>query len=450
MATNNTSQMEGAGTGRPPLFNGTHYSYWKNRMRIFIESMEFDLWTIVEEGYTKPTITTEGITTEKPKSRWSIDEKNKYTLNSRAMNALFCGLSPEEYNKVSVCKTAKEIWDTLEVTNEGTSQVKDSKISTLMHKYEMFKMKPDETISEMYTRFTNIVNGLTSLGRETPTVEIVRKILQALPPKKWRPKVTAIEEAKDLKTLSVEQLIGSLITHEMVLTEEEDEKPKKGIALQATSKDEESEEDEEMALLTRRFKKFIKRKEVKRTDQGDRERKNNNREEERRCYNCDKVGHIAANCRVKQNKGKKAFAATWDDEDDELDISDSEVSEFGFIASIDNEQDDFVDADLIDDDIYTAFESLYNESKNISLKNSSLKKKIISLEEENSILINKISSLENDLKQKNIDLEKFNFSSKKLNTLLGNQRMFGDRSGIGYNTFLVPTLVKKRLSDHVR
>lgn len=121
----------------------------------------------------------------------------------------------------------------------------------------------------------------------------------------------------------------------------------------------------------------MKRKEVRRTDQGDRERKNNNKEEERRCYNCNKVGPIAANCRVKQNKGKKAFAATWDDEDDELDISDSEVSEFGFIASIDNEQDDYLEEDLIDDDIYTAFGSLYNESKNISLKNCSLKKKIV-------------------------------------------------------------------------
>ncbi|KAG5531935.1 hypothetical protein RHGRI_026516 [Rhododendron griersonianum] len=112
-----------------------------------------------------------------------------------------------------------------------------------------------------------------------------------------------------------------------------------------------------MALLTRRFKKFIKRKEVRRTDQGDRERKPNNKEEERRCFNCDKVGYIAANCRVKQNKGKKAFAATWDDEDDELDISDSEVSEFGFIASIDNEQNDYLDEDVTDGDIYTAFEN---------------------------------------------------------------------------------------------
>lgn len=66
MAFNNYSKMDGVATGRRPLFNGTHYSSWKNRMRIYIESMEFDLCTIVEEVSTKPTIITECITSEKP------------------------------------------------------------------------------------------------------------------------------------------------------------------------------------------------------------------------------------------------------------------------------------------------------------------------------------------------------------------------------------------------
>ncbi|MCI92293.1 aspartyl-tRNA synthetase, partial [Trifolium medium] len=33
----------------------------------------------------------------------------------------------------------------------------------------------------------------------------------------WRPKVTAIEEAKDLKKMSLEVLISNLRNHEMVL-----------------------------------------------------------------------------------------------------------------------------------------------------------------------------------------------------------------------------------------
>ena len=44
----------------------------------------------------------------------------------------------------------------LEVTHEGTSRVKDSKISMLVHDYELIKMKPHESIKDMFTQFTNI------------------------------------------------------------------------------------------------------------------------------------------------------------------------------------------------------------------------------------------------------------------------------------------------------
>lgn len=42
----------------------------------------------------------------------------------KTMNILFCGLNVEEFNRVSMCANAKEIWDTLETTHEGTNQVK--------------------------------------------------------------------------------------------------------------------------------------------------------------------------------------------------------------------------------------------------------------------------------------------------------------------------------------
>lgn len=75
--------------------------------------------------------------------------------------------------------------------------------------------------------------------------------------------------------------------------EEEDEKPRKGIALKAACKDEKPEEDEEVALNGDSIM-FIK-KDGKRTEQGDRERRND-KENERRSFNCEKIGHIAAKC----------------------------------------------------------------------------------------------------------------------------------------------------------
>ncbi|XP_038882257.1 uncharacterized protein LOC120073484 [Benincasa hispida] len=113
------------------------------------------------------------------------------------MNCLFCALCLDEFNRVSACNSAKEIWDMPEVTHEGTNQVKESKISMLVHNYELFKMDANETISEMFTRFTNIVNALKGLGKSYTTSENVRKILRSLP-KSWEAKVTMIQEAKDL------------------------------------------------------------------------------------------------------------------------------------------------------------------------------------------------------------------------------------------------------------
>ena len=39
---------EGAFINRPPSFNGTGYTYWKERMKIFIESIDLDIWDAVE------------------------------------------------------------------------------------------------------------------------------------------------------------------------------------------------------------------------------------------------------------------------------------------------------------------------------------------------------------------------------------------------------------------
>ncbi|GAV73762.1 UBN2 domain-containing protein [Cephalotus follicularis] len=57
------------------------------------------------------------------------------------------------------------MWDRLEVTYEGINQVKDTKISMLVHEYELFQMHEDEDIKSMFTRFTNIINALQSLDK---------------------------------------------------------------------------------------------------------------------------------------------------------------------------------------------------------------------------------------------------------------------------------------------
>ena len=63
----------------------------------------------------------------------------------------------------------------------------------------------------------------------------------------WKPKVTAIQEAKDLSSLKMEELLSSLRVHEIELNEEEPAQKNKSIAFKATkfnsSKEYSTEED---------------------------------------------------------------------------------------------------------------------------------------------------------------------------------------------------------------
>ena len=95
------------------------------------------------------------------------------------------------YNRISLCESAKEIWDKLEVAHEGTNQVKKSKISLLVQSYEMLKISSSESISEMFTRFTTIINKLKNLEKSSTNEKMIEILLRSLP-KQWQPKVTAI------------------------------------------------------------------------------------------------------------------------------------------------------------------------------------------------------------------------------------------------------------------
>lgn len=75
-----------------------------------------------------------------------------------------------------------------------TSQVKNSKISLLVHQYELFKMLPNESVSDMFGWFMNIINPLNNLGKKYSNEEKIKKLLRYLS-SEWNSKVTDIEEA---------------------------------------------------------------------------------------------------------------------------------------------------------------------------------------------------------------------------------------------------------------
>jgi len=185
--------------------------------------------------------------------------------------------------KMSDNSTTKAMFASLCANYEGSKKVREAKALMLVHQYELFKMKEDESIEQMYSRFQTLVSGLQILKKSYVASNHVSKILRSLPAR-WRSKVTAIEEAKDLSTLSVEDLACSLKVHEIGLDEHEPSKKVKSIALPSRGKsskalkvvesedespDGDSDEDptEKMAMLSnkleylaRKNRKFLSKK----------------------------------------------------------------------------------------------------------------------------------------------------------------------------------------------
>ena len=67
---------------------------------------------------------------KKPKE-FNTEDFRMMEKNAKAKKLLYFGLGPNEYTRISECESAKEIWDALQVANEGTSQVKQSRIESL-------------------------------------------------------------------------------------------------------------------------------------------------------------------------------------------------------------------------------------------------------------------------------------------------------------------------------
>ncbi|GJR40393.1 retrovirus-related pol polyprotein from transposon TNT 1-94 [Tanacetum coccineum] len=151
-----------------------------------------------------------------PFEKQSDDLKKRLAKNNEAKMVIYNALPRKEYERIFMCSTAKQIWKTLLITHQGNNQVKDNKIDLLVQQYEQFVISDDEYIDSAFARFNTIITSLEALDEGYSSKNYVREFLRALH-LKWRAKVTAIEESKDLTSLSLDKLIKNLKVHEIII-----------------------------------------------------------------------------------------------------------------------------------------------------------------------------------------------------------------------------------------
>ena len=99
---------------------------------------------------------------------------------------------------------------------EGIKAIRINKLQQLTTRFENIRMSDDECFDEFYAKFNDIINSTYNLGEIYDQPKIVRKILRSLT-KDFRLKVTAITKSKDVDSIPIDKLVGSLQSYELDL-----------------------------------------------------------------------------------------------------------------------------------------------------------------------------------------------------------------------------------------
>ena len=211
---------------RPPLLDGSNYDYWKSRMSAFLKSINSKTGKAVLKDWEHPVaLDKDGNKTAvlKLEEECTTTEDESSLANSRGLNAIFNGVDKNMFRMIKQCTVAKVAWEILKTAHEGNSKVKMSRLQLLTTKFEKLKMKEYENIQDFNMNILDMANAFDSLGENMSDEKLVRKILRSLP-KRFDMKVTAIEEAQDISSMKVEELIGSLLNFEIVINNRKEKK----------------------------------------------------------------------------------------------------------------------------------------------------------------------------------------------------------------------------------
>lgn len=192
----------------------------------------------------------------------------------------------------------------------GAERVREAKLQTPKADFENLKMKETESVDDFAMRLTSAVNQIRTLGEKLEEAYAVKKFLRAAS-SKFLPILSAIEQFGDMKSMTIEEVAGRLKAHEERLHSAGEDVDEHILLTRAEWRSQENRYG--TSAMQGRESEYMTPK-SRQTGRGrgrnSRGRGANSHEYERsrrglmdksriRCYNCERLGHFASECRSK-------------------------------------------------------------------------------------------------------------------------------------------------------
>ncbi|GAU42103.1 hypothetical protein TSUD_134870 [Trifolium subterraneum] len=399
---------EGGYTSKPPLLDDSNYDFWKSRMEAFIKSMDMKAWKAILKGWEHP----------KPEEDWTTAEDTLAVGNSKALNALFNGVDKNMFRLIK-------------------------------RKFENLKMKEDESVHDFYMNVMDFANSFDDLREKMSDEKIVRKILRSLT-KKFDMKVISMEEAQDISTMRVDELIGSLQTYESSVNARIERK-NKSIALVSNTaeEDEEDEQDsgeslsEAIVMLGRQFNKVMRKvdknpwkgaknnaSDIMRNIDAHKRSKGDEKPTVNKgiqCHECEGYGHIRIECGTYLRKQKKSLVASWSDEEESEGEKEFEAAKHvRVLTGIVESDTESCDEELTFKELATTYKELCLVSFDKCREIEKLKKINSQLKADQARNISRIEELQIKVNHLTSDLDEANKEIDLLNVNVGRLRKYSE------------------------
>ncbi|KAI3719184.1 hypothetical protein L6452_20078 [Arctium lappa] len=243
-SSQNSFYSDNGSTVKPPKFNSNNFSLWKSRMMLFLEGADSRYLTILSDGPLIPKVWDRFVKTPKDKEKkkdnlfqvsydsseeertsatgryvlkttkeYNDEDRRIVGLDSKVRTIIAQSLPDEVYQSLVNLKTEKDMWSTLCVLYEGTSEVKKSKKISLVRRYEFFSHEKGESLPSYYNRFNSLLNELKLVEKLYDNEEIICKFMDGLPDF-WNTLSTCIKTSRDLESLPLTSLYGMFLNHE--------------------------------------------------------------------------------------------------------------------------------------------------------------------------------------------------------------------------------------------